>query len=140
MPILPGCPEPPRQTTNHQPPECTRGRSSNVYKAITAATPVRTDMPADPCCTPTFSAPSVSKASMTRACIGVFVFGILALVTPAAAQTTAMAARASGEINGRAWSEAQPITAFVQRDPTEGAPPTYRTEARVLYDDTAIYI
>jgi len=77
---------------------------------------------------------------MRHVWIGVSVFGMMALVTPAAAQTTATAVLARGEINERAWSEAQPITAFVQRDPSEGAPPTYRTEARVLYDDTAIYI
>ena len=40
----------------------------------------------------------------------------------------------------RAWLQATPITAFVQREPLEGAPGTMRTEARVAFDATAIYV
>jgi Domain of unknown function (DUF5916)/Carbohydrate family 9 binding domain-like len=45
-----------------------------------------------------------------------------------------------GELNDAAWQKAVPITTFVQRDPLEGAPATFRTEARVVSDSTAIYI
>src|SRR4029453_18734261 len=45
-----------------------------------------------------------------------------------------------GDLSDTAWGEAGVITDFVQREPTEGAPPTLRTEARVLYDDVAIYV
>src|SRR5262245_56218711 len=45
-----------------------------------------------------------------------------------------------GELNEAAWQRAEPVTTFVQRDPDEGAPATFRTEARVLYDASAIYI
>jgi len=45
-----------------------------------------------------------------------------------------------GELNDAAWTRAVPITAFLQRDPLEGAPPTHPTEARVVYDSSAIYI
>ena len=45
-----------------------------------------------------------------------------------------------GELNDAAWQRAEPVTTFVQRDPDEGAPATFRTEARVLYDGSAIYI
>jgi len=45
-----------------------------------------------------------------------------------------------GELNDAAWQKATPITTFVQRDPLEGAPATFRTEARVVSDSTAIYI
>ena len=34
----------------------------------------------------------------------------------------------------------QPITQFLQRDPKEGAEPSFKTEARVAYDATALYI
>jgi hypothetical protein len=54
--------------------------------------------------------------------------------------TTAVAIRVDGQLSDAAWGRAEAITSFVQRDPTEGAPPTHRTEARVAYDDEAIYI
>ncbi|MBI1955953.1 MAG: carbohydrate binding family 9 domain-containing protein [Acidobacteria bacterium] len=45
-----------------------------------------------------------------------------------------------GELNEPAWQTAQPATDFIQRDPTEGAPASERTEARVLYDQQNLYI
>jgi len=45
-----------------------------------------------------------------------------------------------GELNDPGWQRAIPITTFVQRDPLEGAPATFRTEARVMFDSTAIYV
>ena len=45
-----------------------------------------------------------------------------------------------GELDDPAWAEAAPITAFVQREPQEGAEPAFPTEARVLYDASAIYV
>jgi hypothetical protein len=56
------------------------------------------------------------------------------------------AARATGPIHvdGRldepSWAQAQPVSGFTQVDPEEGQPVSERTEARVLYDDEAIYI
>ena len=50
------------------------------------------------------------------------------------------AIRLDGDLSDAAWMEASVIRDFVQREPTEGAPPTHRTEARVLYDDVAIYV
>ena len=38
------------------------------------------------------------------------------------------------------WEQAPKITEFVQREPAEGAAPSFRTEARVAYDETAIYV
>ena len=47
-------------------------------------------------------------------------------------------------INGRLdepdWARAEPITTFRQTDPNEGAPATQRTDVRILYDATALYI
>ena len=45
-----------------------------------------------------------------------------------------------GRVDDAAWQAAQPITSFRQTQPTEGAPPTLRTEVRVLFDNDAIYI
>ena len=48
--------------------------------------------------------------------------------------------RIDGLLDERAWSEAVPITDFIQKEPNEGAPPTEDTEVRVVYDDDALYI
>lgn len=45
-----------------------------------------------------------------------------------------------GKLNEEIWQQAPVINEFVQRDPAEGQPPTMRTEARVAYDDGAVYI
>src|SRR5262245_62778192 len=45
-----------------------------------------------------------------------------------------------GDLSDPAWAQATPITAFVQREPREGAPGSMRTEARVAFDATAIYV
>jgi hypothetical protein len=77
---------------------------------------------------------------MRRLVVSMFVIGILAPGVPASAQDSALAVHLDGELNEAAWTRAEAITGFVQRDPNEGAPPTFTTEARVLYDDAAIYI
>ncbi len=45
-----------------------------------------------------------------------------------------------GDLSDAAWKEAEPFNHFTQRDPTEGASPTQRTEVRVLYSDEALYV
>jgi len=45
-----------------------------------------------------------------------------------------------GSLDDEGWQRAVPTTSFVQRDPLEGASPTFNTEARVVYDDSAIYV
>jgi hypothetical protein len=56
----------------------------------------------------------------------------------------AVRASAPPELDGRlddaVWQRAPVATGFVQQRPNPGAPATQRTEARVLYDDEAIYI
>jgi hypothetical protein len=52
----------------------------------------------------------------------------------------ANAIRLDGELNDAAWQSATPVSEFLQRDPKEGAPASFRTEARVLYDATGMYI
>jgi Domain of unknown function (DUF5916) len=45
-----------------------------------------------------------------------------------------------GILSETAWTTAQPVTSFTQREPIEGANATERTEVRILYDDDALYI
>ncbi len=45
-----------------------------------------------------------------------------------------------GRLTDLAWSEATPITGFVQRELHEGAPVTERTEVRIISDREALYI
>jgi hypothetical protein len=44
-----------------------------------------------------------------------------------------------GKLDDPAWQQAIPSDTFTQHQPDEGAPPTERTEVRILYDDEAIY-
>ena len=45
-----------------------------------------------------------------------------------------------GELHEPAWQTAEPATDFIQRDPTEGASASERTEVRVLFDRDNLYI
>ena len=58
----------------------------------------------------------------------------------AVAVREATALKLDGELTDEVWSRAPKIEDFVQRDPKEGAAPTYPTEARVAYDATHLYV
>ena len=45
-----------------------------------------------------------------------------------------------GRLDESAWGRAEPVTDFIQKDPQQGAPGSYRTEVRVVYDETALYV
>jgi hypothetical protein len=45
-----------------------------------------------------------------------------------------------GRLDDPIWQSAPLATDFIQQTPNPGAPATFRTEARVLYDDNAIYV
>ncbi|HIF24282.1 MAG TPA: hypothetical protein EYQ27_20825 [Gemmatimonadetes bacterium] len=45
-----------------------------------------------------------------------------------------------GRLDEVTWMEAQVLTGFVQREPTEGRPVSERTEVRVAYDGEALYV
>ncbi len=45
-----------------------------------------------------------------------------------------------GKLDDAAWTAATPIGELVQSVPSEGKAPTEKTEIRILYDETAIYI
>jgi hypothetical protein len=65
------------------------------------------------------------------------VHGVVAGVDAARIMT---APRIDGHLDDEAWVAAKPATTFVQRDPDEGQPATQRTELRVVYDVSALYI
>ena len=69
-----------------------------------------------------------SSAPDTRA-------SVIATAVPAAT-----AVRIDGDLTDEVWQRAPVITGFKQRDPRDGAPATFETEARVAYDDNAIYV
>ena len=48
--------------------------------------------------------------------------------------------RVDGRVDEEAWALAEVATGFVQLEPTPGAPATERTEARVLYGRSALYV
>ncbi|MGE3277517.1 MAG: DUF5916 domain-containing protein [Vicinamibacterales bacterium] len=45
-----------------------------------------------------------------------------------------------GVLDDAAWEQAPVIRDFVQRDPAEGAAPSQRTEARIAFDGSALYV
>jgi len=45
-----------------------------------------------------------------------------------------------GKLNEEIWQQAPAVVDFLQRDPDEGKEPTMRTEARIAYDDAALYV
>jgi hypothetical protein len=48
--------------------------------------------------------------------------------------------RNDGKLDEPAWADAPVFAGFVQRYPTTGAPPTERTEVRILYDSERLYV
>ncbi|MFL5537862.1 MAG: DUF5916 domain-containing protein [Longimicrobiaceae bacterium] len=58
----------------------------------------------------------------------------------AAVRYTGTAPRLDGVLDDAAWAQAQPISDFVQRSPNPGQPGTLRTEARIVYDDAAVWV
>src|SRR5690348_7098699 len=58
--------------------------------------------------------------------------------------TVAVHAQRAPVIDGRdndpVWREAPPITEFTQWQPTEGKAPRYKTEAKVAYDASNLYV
>ena len=45
-----------------------------------------------------------------------------------------------GRLDERTWEQAAIISEFVQREPSEGLAPSFGTEARVAFDDGALYV
>ena len=62
--------------------------------------------------------------------------GVTQFVQPARTQSPI---RADGKLDEPAWQQAQVFDSFIQIFPNDKAPPSERTEVRVLYDDRNIY-
>lgn len=58
----------------------------------------------------------------------------------AAPLASATALKLDGDLSDKAWRSAEVVIDFRQRDPKEDAEPSFKTEARVAYDDAAIYV
>ena len=63
-----------------------------------------------------------------------------ALTVEAVAVPANSAIVVDGRFNEEVWQQAPPISEFQQREPAEGQPPSMRTEARMAYDDQALYV
>jgi hypothetical protein len=89
---------------------------------------------------------------LTRCTFGVALLGVGAAAgasaqTPAAptlravrATRTPTAPVIDGRLNEESWAGAPGTGGFTQRDPEEGRPATERTEIKILFDDTAVYV
>ena len=62
------------------------------------------------------------------------------LAPRAAAVRTTQSIEVDGRLDEAVWSQATPITDFIQELPLEGQPATQRSEFRLAYDDDAIYV
>ena len=60
--------------------------------------------------------------------------------SPARAVARAGEIRIDGRLDESAWQAAPAATGFVQRDPVEGAPADEKTEVRILFDESAVYV
>ena len=63
-----------------------------------------------------------------------------ARVDAVAVPASARAVRAGGELSDEFWQSITPVDAFVERDPVEGGVPSQRTEFRVAYDASTIFV
>jgi hypothetical protein len=48
--------------------------------------------------------------------------------------------RIDGRLDDAAWRDATVVVSFSQRDPVHGAPPSERTEVRILFDEDQLYV
>lgn len=65
---------------------------------------------------------------------------VVTMAIEAVAVPTTSPITVDGKLNEEIWQQAPAIDEFVQREPAEGQTPTMRTEARVAYDDGAVYV
>lgn len=63
-----------------------------------------------------------------------------ARVDAVAVVDTPNAIRVTGELSDEVWRRATAVDAFVQREPSEGGTPSQRTEFRVAYDASTLFV
>jgi hypothetical protein len=66
--------------------------------------------------------------------------GRTAVAVPVSAQTAVRIGGAHGDLSEEMWRTAPAISDFVQRDPAEGGEPSQRTEFRVAFDASTLYV
>ncbi len=62
------------------------------------------------------------------------------IAAPLSAARTSAAPRLDGRLDDTAWRAAVPVDGFTQRDPDEGRPSAFRTVARIVAADDALWI
>jgi hypothetical protein len=65
---------------------------------------------------------------------------VRARVDAVAVANTPNAIRVNGELSDEVWKQAPATDAFVQREPQEGGTPSQRTEFRVAYDASTLFV
>ncbi|MFA6472540.1 MAG: DUF5916 domain-containing protein [Candidatus Latescibacterota bacterium] len=69
---------------------------------------------------------------------------VTSFIGTSAAQVTSIAidspVHVDGSLSEKAWDNAQVISDFTQRELTEGAAPTEKTEIRIIHDESTLYI
>src|SRR5688500_610052 len=90
---------------------------------------------------------SARRAALIVCCASASTAPLFAQASPASAPprlvlqaSPAAEIRLDGRLDEAAWSAAQVGTDFTQRFPDPGKAATMRTEVRVLYDESAIYV
>ena len=63
-----------------------------------------------------------------------------AVVVDATAVPATTPITVDGRLTEPVWQQAPSIDEFVQREPAEGSSPSQRTDARIAYDDNALYV
>lgn len=117
------------------PRSSSRSTTRGAYRAAAVAIVAMTPLPASPLAgqipegRPRPAAPPIQQSDYQHD-----------LAPRATALRTAQSIGIDGRLDEPAWSQATPITDFIQELPLEGQPGTQRTEVRILYDDDAVYI
>jgi hypothetical protein len=84
-----------------------------------------------------------------RFLVAALVFIVPAMAASVSARQSVRTARAvkietppilDGNVNDAVWQSIPPIEAFVQAEPVEGQPASERTEVRVAYDESTLYL
>ncbi len=89
---------------------------------------------------PVLSTPRATRGRIVAPLVAALV-ALATLPTAVVAQTlTQTAVRADGPIGATVWQAAPSADGFKQREPTEGAEPSQRTEFRVAYDASTFHV
>ena len=82
----------------------------------------------------------VGALTLAAAILPAFLFADTPAPLDAPAGSMPNAVRVNGALRDEMWDSVPATADFVQREPHEGAPPSQRTEFRVAYDATTMYV